>query len=212
LSVASDVNAQMSGESQGGDSNLEDDEHRIKRRNVNVYDAVAGRVGWNGLLTAQQRDSPSTRPLAPEEILLRSIGDAAIDQDRRNQNGNHPRDDDLNLPKPELLMAAHAYASDYYSSATTNRGQIDFRSLDGSALVAVGILLEEAARASLGQNGDMALVEPRQRDNSRWLPFPKLSTQHVKGKVRSRIKSTHATNVNGNDSGSEALPTKKRRT
>jgi hypothetical protein len=199
----------MSGESQDGGSDVEEGERTTKRRNVNVYDAVAGRVGWNGLLTAQQQDARSARPLAPEEILLRSMGHAAIKQDNNEQ---HPNEEDLELPQPELLMAAHAYASDYYSATTSNRGQSDLRSLDGSALIAVGILLEEAARELLGENGDMALVAPRQRDDSRWLPLPRLSTQHVEGKVRSRVKSSHAINAGGNASGSEGPPTKKRRT
>lgn len=70
------------------------------------------------------------------------------------------------LPESELLKAIHAYASDFYSMATENKGQCDFRSLDETALIALGILLEETAVQVLGETGDMVLVEPEQFDNA----------------------------------------------
>ena len=63
------------------------------------------------------------------------------------------------LPDSDLLKAAHTYASDFYDRATTNRGQGDFRSMDGTALLALGILLEEAATHRLGEKGHLVFVE-----------------------------------------------------
>jgi hypothetical protein len=63
------------------------------------------------------------------------------------------------LPDSDMLKAIHAYASDFYDSATTNRGQTDWGSLDETALIAMGILLEETAKESLGETGDLAFVE-----------------------------------------------------
>lgn len=64
------------------------------------------------------------------------------------------------LPESDLLKAIHAYVSDFYGMATPDKGQCDFRSLDETALIAVGVLLEEAAAQVLGDSGDMVLVEP----------------------------------------------------
>ena len=63
------------------------------------------------------------------------------------------------LPDSDLLKAIHTYASDFYSRATVDRGQVDFSSMDESALLALGILLEEAAEHVLGPTGDMVFVE-----------------------------------------------------
>jgi len=63
------------------------------------------------------------------------------------------------LPDSDLLKAIHTYTSDYYASATTNRGLGDWHSMDGTALIALGILLEESAREALGETGDMVFVE-----------------------------------------------------
>lgn len=53
----------------------------------------------------------------------------------------------------------HIYASDYYESALGAQGDVSFGSMDETALLAVGILLEEAAGHILGETGDLALVE-----------------------------------------------------
>ena len=63
------------------------------------------------------------------------------------------------LPESDLLKAIHAYASDFYGRAVKWRGKVDFESLDETALLAVGILMEEMAREVLGETGDLAFVE-----------------------------------------------------
>ena len=63
------------------------------------------------------------------------------------------------LPDTDLLKAVHTYASDYYGRALGTQGDISFESMDETALLAVGILLEEAAKHVLGETGDLALVE-----------------------------------------------------
>ena len=72
---------------------------------------------------------------------------------------------DRRLPDSDLLKAIHTYASDYYSRATVDGGQGDFTSMDETALLAIGILLEESAKESLGETGDLVFVEG-ERDNS----------------------------------------------
>lgn len=64
------------------------------------------------------------------------------------------------LPASDMLQAIHAYASDYYARATRARGRAgDWYSMDETALLALGVLLEEACLLSLGETGDLALVE-----------------------------------------------------
>ena len=63
------------------------------------------------------------------------------------------------LPDSDLLKAIHTYASDFYGRNTKNQGAVDFESLDETALLSLGILLEEVAGHVLGDTGDMAFVE-----------------------------------------------------
>lgn len=71
------------------------------------------------------------------------------------------------LPDSDMLTAVHVYTSHFYEALAqrhdkNGRGNIrpvNQRSMDETALLAVGILLEEAARESLGKNGDLVFTE-----------------------------------------------------
>ena len=75
------------------------------------------------------------------------------------------------LPDSDMLKAIHSYASLYYEALPErHRGKerkqcfvgsrhIDERSMDETALLAFGILLEEAAREALGKDGDLVFTE-----------------------------------------------------
>ena len=91
----------------------------------------------------------------------------------------------LQLPDTDLLHAIHSYASDYYGAMGLGDptswpwdegGRHDFLSMEASALLAFGMLLEEEGREVLGAEGDMVLVEPqgweigiREDVRTRWL-------------------------------------------
>jgi hypothetical protein len=151
-----------------------------QRRTGTVYDAVAGKLGANGFLTAEQRAS-AMKPHGPQEVLMRKLHapDSALwnlyDADERLTT-------DHMLPDSELLKAVHTYASDFYSMATTDNGNHDFKSLDETALLAMGILLEEAALEMLGETGDMALVEPEGFEHG--VPETKSTRFQIKGRVK----------------------------
>ncbi|KKA29603.1 hypothetical protein TD95_000704 [Thielaviopsis punctulata] len=95
------------------------------------------------------------------------------------------------LPSSELLTGIHAYASTFYEAlgTTTQNGRrgrkrehfrhdinVNECSLDETALLAFGVLLEEAGRELLGRTGEMVFTEgqkveresgskrPRQKD------------------------------------------------
>jgi hypothetical protein len=66
-----------------------------------------------------------------------------------------------------LLKSIHGYASRFYealaqrhpSECIVGSRTVDERSLDETALLAFGILLEEAGRDALGKKGDLAFTE-----------------------------------------------------
>ena len=136
-----------------------------RRKQATLYDAVAGRVGYEGFLgedaPTKYRDtvSRSNIPIPPEEVLFRRKG-APL---RYEEDDMYPADRYLGpqqrLPDSDLLKTVHAYASDFYANATPDGGKRDFKSLDETALLAMGILLEEAAAEALGKTGDLALVK-----------------------------------------------------
>jgi hypothetical protein len=141
------------------------DDRVNRRKQATLYDAVAGRVGYEGFLgedaPTKYRDTVSRSNIAipPDEVLFRRRGapvryeeDDIYTADRHL--GPHQR-----LPDSDLLKTIHAYASDFYANATPDGGKRDFKSLDETALLAMGILLEEAAAEALGKTGDLALVE-----------------------------------------------------
>ncbi|PYH90148.1 hypothetical protein BO71DRAFT_422481 [Aspergillus ellipticus CBS 707.79] len=145
-----------------------DDELAGKRqkRHATLFDAVAGRVNSHGFLTSgpypsKRRDnaSSSNRPVPPEEVLFRRVNAPDRFEETDFYFANESLPPHCALPSSELLGALHAYSADFYEHATIDRGHDDYHSLDETALVAMGILLEEMAKESLGETGDMVLVE-----------------------------------------------------
>lgn len=68
------------------------------------------------------------------------------------------------LPDSDLLKAIHSYSSHFYGASKRGQGQVDERdlderSMDETALLAFGILLEEAGREVLGRRGDLVFTE-----------------------------------------------------
>ncbi|OAG35060.1 hypothetical protein AYO21_10792 [Fonsecaea monophora] len=175
-------------------------------RQFTVYDVVAGRAGLNGFLTHDQRRSEHVLPLAPEEVLLRrsTIPEHVIHDsyDAAGELSSHEK-----LPESEMLKAVHAYASDFYSCAVQGQGTFDFRTFDETALIAFGILLEEAVKETLGQDGDMVFVEPDGLEHG--LDETKLIKHQVKG----RVKPAKAPRIDSSDASpvEEESPAKKPR-
>ncbi|KAJ0162151.1 hypothetical protein CTA2_5033 [Colletotrichum tanaceti] len=156
-------------------------------RHANVYDAVAGRITYESSLDAAVKDGkmPDTNSkppklsrhpvnasaLAPEEVLFRRKAaperfaefDIYMAHERDLLAGGA-----ASLPDSDLLKSIHSYTSHFYStlggaernlSYQVGRRNIDERSMDESALLAFGILLEEAGRDVLGDKGDMVFTE-----------------------------------------------------
>ncbi|KAI9744000.1 MAG: hypothetical protein M1818_002734 [Claussenomyces sp. TS43310] len=136
------------------------------RREATLYDAVAGRISAHGFITeepivASTRDtaSSSLAAVGPESVLFRRKHAPVRYQEADFYFANDalpPRA----LPDSDLLKALHGYTSDFYSRvATEERSRGDWRSLDETALLAMGILMEEMCRDALGDTGDLVFTE-----------------------------------------------------
>ncbi|KAJ4265388.1 hypothetical protein NW762_004676 [Fusarium torreyae] len=151
-----------------------------KRRHATVYDAVAGKVSYDqgpGTEPEEAQHTPrhpkairySTKdtPLAPDEVLFRRK-DAPERYLEHDIYYSHERDlpdgGQGVLPESDLLKAIHAYTSAFYSAKARERQTPDGRnvaerSMDETALLAFGILLEEAGKEVLGRRGDLIFTE-----------------------------------------------------
>ena len=152
------------------------------KRHATVYDAVAGgtsiskvnessayhylgRVSAAGFIpavplipSARDTASSTSKAVSPEAVLFRrkkaptryEESDFYFASDSLPENA---------LPDSDLVKALHCYTSDFYSRATANGGTTDWRSMDETALLGLGILMEEICRESLGERGDLVFTE-----------------------------------------------------
>ncbi|CAI7667954.1 unnamed protein product [Penicillium viridicatum] len=143
----------------------DDKPSRHIRRRANVYDVIAGRVNPRGVnaprtVTSQYRDTTAgARSLRPEELLYRKQNIPAESIEEKIYFAHENLPSDQSLPSSDLLETIHAYAADYYEYATADNGKDDHQTMDETALLALGILIEEMAKEELGETGDLALVE-----------------------------------------------------
>lgn len=185
--------------------------HSKSRRTATLYDAVAGRVGLNGFLRDDQIRSGQTRAMAPEEVLLRRVN--APDRIPYDYyNADERLDRMQKLPDSDLLKDVHAYVADYYEA--TNRDgpggyDFNFKSMDETALIAMGILLEEACKEVLGENGDMVFTEPAVYD--RQLQRDTLSLRQVIGSVVPREVQEYHSPTDDSDDDDDQMQLKPRK-
>lgn len=140
-----------------------------KRRKITVYEAVAGKAGYESLLPSEKRTATkyrdtqtnSLQSVPPDEVLFRRQGAPERYEESDVYRAPHT---DIPLPNSDLLKFIHRYASEFYSKATLDKGQLDFQSLDETALLALGILLEETAALHLGETGHFAFIEDENED------------------------------------------------
>ncbi|KAK4985991.1 hypothetical protein LTR50_005583 [Elasticomyces elasticus] len=162
----------LSGEERAGtDSQKCDSDGSNRRRQATLYDAVAGRVTSKSFNDVERRPSKyrdtiatSHQPVAPEEVLYRRRGAPERYAETDDYSAHKDLSSEQKLPSSDLLKALHTYASDFYASAIPDDGSINFRSMDETALLAFGILVEEAAKNAIGETGDLAFTEGENED------------------------------------------------
>ncbi|KAI0974126.1 hypothetical protein F4678DRAFT_424708 [Xylaria arbuscula] len=154
----------------------------FRRRQATVYDAVAGRVTTTHPIHSYNSQRPHVkhhRPnapdsrrnpaLAPEEVLFRRAGAPVryAEKDIYQAHEDLPEGGRSIFPDSDLLKTIHSYASHFYERLPANQqliydetGEgISERTMDETALLALGILLEEASREALGKRGDLVFTE-----------------------------------------------------
>ncbi|KAI1459149.1 hypothetical protein F4805DRAFT_455928 [Annulohypoxylon moriforme] len=160
---------------------LDGGRRKRRKRDANVYDAVAARVTSNLPLddgsgsevqthhVRTPRDHIRDSTLAPEEVLFRRIRAPVRYAEKDIYHAHEALQDGGRgvLPDSDMLKALHSYASHFYAALATPQGSrsepaarnIDERSMDETALLALGILVEEAGREILGEMGDLVFTE-----------------------------------------------------
>ncbi|EME49447.1 hypothetical protein DOTSEDRAFT_40648 [Dothistroma septosporum NZE10] len=131
----------------------------LERQQGSLYDAVAGRLSRDGFILSNN----VKQPLPPDQALFnhKNAPTRYEENDMYFAHRNLPAG--ARLPDSDMLKTIHAYASDFYGSKALGDCHEDFKSMDETALIAVGVLLEEAAAHSLGKTGDLAFVQGQKR-------------------------------------------------
>lgn len=137
---------------------------RKRRRQATVYDAVAGRIGYESFLPTQKstpdndNDTPANAPLilAPEEVLFKRKNAPP----RYEENDIYSQERYLDprkgqvLPESDLLKAIHVYVSEFYAGLEGGEaGPKDCLSMEETALLALGFLVEESAETVVEGDG-----------------------------------------------------------
>ncbi|KAL8756784.1 MAG: hypothetical protein Q9199_002708 [Rusavskia elegans] len=136
------------------------------RRQITVYDAVAGRISTHGFIppvpqASKNRDTLSThhKAVPPEDVLFRRRHAPERYEEDDVYFAHENLSDSQELPDSDLLKAVHTYTSDFYGKGLGSKAEVDFRSMDETALMCVGVLLEEYMQRILGDTGDLVFVE-----------------------------------------------------
>lgn len=167
------------------EKSIEEGDKVSRVRKPSVYDAVAGNIPYTtslgdksyvltccsgrisaagfiprSVVVSSTRDttSSSLSAVPPEAVLFRSKNAPTRYAESDIYFANE-RESPKGLPDSDLLKSLHTYASDFYSRATAEGGSIDWRSMDETALIGLGILMEEASREILGETGDLTFTE-----------------------------------------------------
>lgn len=139
---------------------------------------MQGRVTYDRVLRDEARDDKIVQPrivdqrdsykLAPDDVLFRrkDAPERYAEHDiYRAHEWDLPNGGRGTLPQSDLLKAIHEYSSEFYGTLNRHQGtlesgrSLDECSMDETALLAFGILLEEAGREVLGRRGHLVFTE-----------------------------------------------------
>lgn len=125
---------------------------------------MIGRINSHGFIPKQRvfastRDTASSSTTAvPPENTLYKRQNAPLRYAESDVYFANERMPNLKLPDSDLLKALHCYTSDFYEQAVDD-GTSDFKSFDETALLALGILMEEGVKEIIGRTGDQVFTE-----------------------------------------------------
>ena len=110
------------------------------------------------------------------------------------------------LPSGELLSAIHAYVSKLYSRNAESDRRPVWKCMDETALIALGILMEETAREVLGETGDFAFVEAADDEEEKLLDPQKENASADVNVVLSWHRNIHKALWYASKATSERMP------
>lgn len=166
---------------------------------------IAGRVNTRGFIRSihdsKYRDTASSNlvPSRPDEVIFRRKNAPIRYEETDFYYAHESLPPDCPLPSSELLVAIHAYAADFYHHTTRNHGRHDRESMNDTALIAMGILIEEMAKESLGKTGDLVLVEGEDVSDDEHEKVPLSQADRSRGLKRRRPGHFTAPGILGND-------------
>ena len=119
-----------------------------------------GKISQSGFLDPKAvRQRRANQPLRPDEVLFKKTSAPTRYEETDYYFAHNHLPENQRLPDGELLGALHAYVSKLYSRKQKPGQRKVWKCMDETALVALGILIEEMAKETLGETGDLALVE-----------------------------------------------------
>ncbi|KAF2178573.1 hypothetical protein K469DRAFT_695370 [Zopfia rhizophila CBS 207.26] len=133
----------------------------VPKRRATVFDATAGRVSQPGVIPLQSVRSSkytSAQPFRPDEVLFRQKNAPTRYAETDFYFANTHLGADQALPCSDLLNALHAYVSKFYASSSEKLSEKAWKSMDETALIALGILVEETVKEVLGETGELAFL------------------------------------------------------
>ncbi|KAM7199511.1 hypothetical protein V8F20_005695 [Naviculisporaceae sp. PSN 640] len=218
---------------------------KFRGRDYSVYEAVDGLVTTNdpkSIRIAKRSAVPSQVPIdsvrrrriAPEDVLFRrkkaptryAEHDIYWANERELPEGGRAAIKPV-LPDSDLLKSIHGHACQFYEGLGRNEDQpagetlarmLGEKSMDETALLAFGILLEEAGRARLGETGDLELeqfleVQGQDEDGSiiGRVPISKPKPRRPRSRARSTSKKHEAGEELQVESEKERAPKRRRK-
>jgi len=132
---------------------------KAKALRSNVYEASSSLLNSQGshILINNNNSTSNPKPASADELIARREHGAVALQEIENEN--IPTE---SLPDSDLLKAIHQYASDFYEAK--GWGEEGYGMMDETAMLAVGVLLEETMREMLGKDGDGGELAFLERD------------------------------------------------
>lgn len=140
-----------------------------------TYDRVLrDEAQGDGIVQPRVVDQRDSYKLAPDDVLFRrkDAPERYAEHDiYRAHEWDLPNGGRGILPQSDLLKAIHEYSSEFYGTLNRRQGasesgrNLDEGSMDETALLAFGILLEEAGREVLGRRGHLVFTEATHDDN-----------------------------------------------
>ncbi|KAL8813142.1 MAG: hypothetical protein Q9200_000490 [Gallowayella weberi] len=126
----------------------------------------SSRVSTHGFIhtlpqASKHRDTISShqKPVPPEDVLFRRRHAPERYEEDDFYFANEDLTEGKDLPDSDMLKALHTYSSDFYGNTLAKKAVVDFRSMDETALMCMGLLLEEYVQSILGETGDLVFVE-----------------------------------------------------